>query len=237
MEGGIWAKLAVFNCKLLKAEGRAVDATRLDSSKTFDNCSSACCQINSEQLSCQHRHMDKAQAAQEWHTGCLSARSCPGHTTRDLSKPGIVRAKEGRTPGWTELPCCPRRTRAGEHPGKSQQICGSCHAPTGWGAAPEPACSALGCSNPLRLRGTGQSSPAGPAMGRDAGLAGSGTPRQHQVLTPSSGSAHPDTAPCRGQTEPHTPHTRGLWGPATHTLLCPPCLFYLYFSNLLITIF
>lgn len=42
---------------------------------------------------------------------------------------------------------------------------------------------------------------------------------------------------CRGQTEPSTPHTRGIWGPTTYTALCPPCLFYLYFSNLLITIF
>lgn len=81
MEGGIWAKLVVFNCKLRKAEGRAVDATRSYFSKTFDNCSSACCQINSEQLSYQHRHMDKAQAAQEWNTAWLSAGSCSGHTT------------------------------------------------------------------------------------------------------------------------------------------------------------
>lgn len=42
---------------------------------------------------------------------------------------------------------------------------------------------------------------------------------------------------CRGQTELSTLHNRGLWAPATSTVLCPPCLFYLYFSNLLITIF
>lgn len=78
VEGEIWAKLVVFNCKLQEAEGRAVDATCSDFSKTFDNCSNACCQINSERLSCQHRHMDKTQAAQGMANGLAVSRGAAG---------------------------------------------------------------------------------------------------------------------------------------------------------------
>lgn len=78
VEGEIWAKLVVFNCKLQEAEGRVVDATCSDFSKTFDNCSNACCQINSEWLSCQHRHMDKTQAAQGMANSLAISRGATG---------------------------------------------------------------------------------------------------------------------------------------------------------------
>jgi len=121
VEGEIWAKLVVFNCKLQEAEGRVVDATCSDFSKTFDNCSNACCQINSEQLSCQHRHMDKTQAARGTAKSLAVSRELPGlHDPRRLSKPLLQEwvPREGRNAATAAGP--PGTGRAAVLPGQER---------------------------------------------------------------------------------------------------------------------
>lgn len=63
-------------------------------------------------------------------------------------------------------------------------------------------------------------------MGRDAGLAGLGTPQQRQALNPCSRSAHPGTGPVQATDRAqHTAHPRPLGPCYIHSSL--PTLFIL----------
>lgn len=139
MEGETWAKLAVFNCKLQETEGKVVDATCPDFSKTFDNCSYGCCQITSDQLGCQHRHMDNTQERRERRTAGPAAGEQPGATRETLGafhNPWCRRehagggqrtatAAQGQRGRWLRSPAGPRP----QAPSGPELLRDLCHGP------------------------------------------------------------------------------------------------------------